>query len=703
MADSKHISVICAAVTFLTTLLLAAFIGGGAFGVLTPVSYEDASESEMFTENDLNGQWDTDRATRIRLLGDHAEVVGNGAYYLNDEVEIVRPGAYVVSGSLTNGSIAVNAARRDKVWILLDGCDIRRERGAAIRIEQANKVFLTLAADSWNSVSCKEAPTEENPSADGAIYSRDDLTINGVGSLRVSANAGHGIVCNDDLVIADCGLEITAERDGLHAHESVRLTGMRLNISAGSDGVSVSNGQGTGFIFMRDGSLSVSGCYEGLEAAEVTVEGGALDIVPRDDGINAPSRKGVIRLKGGNVTIRNSGGRDADGLDSNADIFLEGGTVMVSVPNDGSSNAIDYGRENSGVCRIDGGNVVACGSAGMLESVSEQSEQCVIMHYPGFPQAGASYAAVKKTDGTLVLEWASIPNPFSAVIFSSPALREGETFLVVIDGMETEVAIESRVTVSGERNGFGSGDPGGSGGSGGPGGPGGPGNSVNMGVTAENNFWNTSHMSPWSPNSEEYNSNAGAATNPLSAKISGTLSNFLSPNAFYRGNTVLFPNVDLLTNQVSDNQTGEPPPMPPDGQMGGPPSAPPDGQMGGPPSMPPDGQMGGPPPMPPDGQMGGPPPMPPDGHMGGPPPMPPDGQMGGPPPMPPDGPMGGPPPMPPDAWNADVVTIAEGPQAVTPEQWRDVGITVFILAAGIIFTSLYQVDESEGFQSKRRP
>ena len=653
MADSKHIGVICAAVTFLTTLLLAAFIGGGALGILTPVSYEDASESEMFTENDLNGQWDTDRATRIRLLGDHAEVVGNGAYYLNGEVEIVRPGTYVVSGSLTDGSIAVNAARRDKVWILLDGCDIRRERGAAIRVEQANKVFLTLAADSWNSVSCQEGPTEENPGADGAIYSRDDLTINGAGSLRVSANAGHGIVCNDDLVIADCGLDITAERDGLHAHESVRLTGMRLSVSAGSDGVSASNNQGTGFIFMRDGCLSVSGCYEGLEAAEVTVAGGALDIVPRDDGINAPSRNGVIRLKGGSVTIRNSGGRDADGLDSNADIFLEGGTVMISVPNDGSSNAIDYGRENGGVCRIDGGNVVACGSAGMLESVSEQSEQCVIMHYTGFSQTGASYAAVKKPDGTPILEWASIPNPFSAVIFSSPALREGETFLVAVDGMETEVAIESRITVSGERNGFG---------------PGGPGV---MSITTGNNFWNTSHMSPWSPNPEEDDSNAGVNTNPLSDRISGTLPNFLSPNVFnkdrYWRNTAIFPNVDLLINQVSDNQTG------------------------GPPSTPPESQMGGPPPMSPDRQTGGPPPMSPDGQMGGPPPMPPDGQMEG------------PPPIPPDAWRTDVVTIAEGPQAVTPEQWRDVGIAVFILVAGIVFASAYKVDESEEFQSKRRP
>ena len=117
--------------------------------------------------------------------------------------------------------------------------------------------------------------------------------------------------------------------------------------------------------------------------------------------------------------------------------------------------------------------------------------------------------------------------------------------------------------------------------------------------------------------------------------------------------------------------------------------------------MSPDGQPGGAPPMSPDGQTEGAPPMPSDGQMGGPPPMPFDGQPGGPPPMPFDGQPGGPPPMPPDVWGTDVVTIAEGPQAVTPEQWRDVGIAVFILAAGLVFASTYQVDDSEGVSSKR--
>ena len=86
---------------------------------------------------------------------------------------------------------------------------------------------------------------------DGTIYSRDDLTINGTGSLAVSAVYQHGIVCNDNLAITGGHLTINAVQDGIHAHDSVRIRDAALSITAGDDGITVSNDDETAFLYVE--------------------------------------------------------------------------------------------------------------------------------------------------------------------------------------------------------------------------------------------------------------------------------------------------------------------------------------------------------------------------------------------------------------------------------------------------------------------
>lgn len=109
----------------------------------------------------------------------------------------------MISGELSDGNLVIEADRDDKIWLLLDGAAIHCEDDAAIRVEQAGKVFLTLADGTENSITSGAEYDGDVVSSgvDGAIYSRDDLTINGNGTLSVTAGYRHGIVCNDDLVI----------------------------------------------------------------------------------------------------------------------------------------------------------------------------------------------------------------------------------------------------------------------------------------------------------------------------------------------------------------------------------------------------------------------------------------------------------------------------------------------------------------------
>ena len=451
MSTSKHIDIICVIALLCTLLVTGLFINGRALGIL-PVTDDDTGDGP-FTANDLNGDWDTAGATQITLTGDGGSVKGNGAYIHDGSVHIVYAGKYVLSGELDDGSVIIDAEVDGKIWLLLDGVSLHCEDSAAILVEQADKVFLTLAEGTVNTVSGGASYSEKAVSSkiDGVIYSRDDLTINGGGSLRVTAPYKHGIVCNDDLVIAGGTINITAARDGIHANDSASFADVDLTINAGDDGITVSNDDETAWLYVESGNISIPSCYEGIEAIDITIAGGVIDIRPTDDGINANGRgdHSVIRITGGDITIINETGRDADGLDSNGSIYVSGGNTFISVNT--SSYALDYGSENGGVCKISGGTVVAAGGSAMAEGFDSSSEQCFIMYNTSTVPAGTAVTLKNGAGAVLVSE--VIPCVFSSIVISTPELRMGETCTISIGGTEAEITVDN----SSSSNGFGMG------------------------------------------------------------------------------------------------------------------------------------------------------------------------------------------------------------------------------------------------------
>ena len=195
MSTHKHIDLICVAVLVCTLLLTVLFINGERLG-LRPIvdgDAESSSDSAFFTRNDRDGSWSTAGAARITLSGLSASVSGGGAYVYDGNVVIAQAGRYVISGALNDGSVIVSADSSAKVWILLDGADITCSDDACLRIDNADKVFLTLAAGSENRLTSGESysQTALDDGTDGAIFAHDDLhrlvtllTEDGVESTR---------------------------------------------------------------------------------------------------------------------------------------------------------------------------------------------------------------------------------------------------------------------------------------------------------------------------------------------------------------------------------------------------------------------------------------------------------------------------------------------------------------------------------------
>lgn len=488
MSTNKKIDIICVVVLILAIILTVLFMNGEKLG-LTVVVDEDAeitTTSSYFTNNDMDGDWDTSEATVITLEGEDITVSGTGAYANDGNVYIAQSGYYVVSGTLSDGSIVVSAEDNSKIWIMLDGVDIYCEDDAGIIVEQADKVFLTLADGSENTIETGSEYSEEavEDDRDGAIFSHDDLTINGSGSLTVTTSYSHGIVSKDDLIITGGTISVTAPADGLKANDALNITDADITIDVEDDGITCDTS-----VYIGGGTILISNSYEGIEAVIVEIEDGDITIYSTDDGINAnggsteefgmgqmessittdsettdseTTEETYISISGGSLRIFNEGGNDADGIDSNGDIRISGGTIFVSLTDGGSNNAIDYASENGGVAVITGGIIIAAGSSGMAESFDSTSTQASILYTTSASMEAGTTVSVVDADGNEIISW-EVPYSFSSINISSPDLVIGETYTITAGDESETVTLEDVVTTAGEATAGGMGQMGGTG------------------------------------------------------------------------------------------------------------------------------------------------------------------------------------------------------------------------------------------------
>lgn len=450
MSTGKHFSALCALVLALALAVTVLFMNGEALGIRV-VRDEDSEANEdsgYFTTNDQNTAWTA--ATTITLSGDTATVSGSGAYANGGSVTIASAGYYDVTGTLTDGSLIVDAGKNAKVFLRLNGVTITCSDDAAIRVNQADKVFLTLAEGTENTVTSGENYSEAAlaDKTDGAIFAHDDLTINGSGALTVTAAYKHGIAANDSLRITGGKITVTAPADTIHVNDSLHITGAAITLSAGDDAIHSDTSMA-----ILGGSLTVNTCCEGIEAPEILIEDGAVTVTSTDDGINAcgtetsdGSLPGVT-INGGTVTLLNPSGRDADGIDSNGNIDINGGLVYISLVGDGGNCALDYGSENGGACRINGGTVVACGGSTMLETMSENSAQPSLL-YAGTTQAAGTEITLQDSNGETLLTYAA-PNSFSAVLVSCPEMATGSTYTLTLGDTAQEITLTQVATTYG--------------------------------------------------------------------------------------------------------------------------------------------------------------------------------------------------------------------------------------------------------------
>ena len=420
-------------------------------------------DSTYFTDRDSKIDYEESTASKIVLSSTTAKITGDGAKLEDKTVKITKEGTYILSGSSDGLNVVVEAADTEKVWLVFDNLSMKGV-SAPIQVLTADKVFITLAKGSTNTI--EDIETAENEELNAAIYSKSDLTINGSGKLIVNGKYEHGIKSSDDLKMLGGSFVITAANDGLNANDALNIKDSVIEISAKGDGIHSDKN-----VYIDGKSLNIKESEEGIEGKVVDIVSGDIDIKSSDDGINAtdsslktdnlpadvqekiknrPERpegeavpegemqrpEGMPRgggfenqegteiiIRGGDLYIDASG----DGIDSNGNLTVSGGKVVIEGSGGRGDGAIDY----NGTGLVTGGEVLALGGSDMLQSFSSESAQSHIAVTAKESIAVGAKITIKDESGKVLYEHIN-KKAFSALVYSSKDLVKAKNYTVQI-------------------------------------------------------------------------------------------------------------------------------------------------------------------------------------------------------------------------------------------------------------------------------
>ena len=230
-----------------------------------------------------------------------------------------------------------------------------------------------------------------------------------------------GLKAENNIVVEGGTMTIDSYDDAIHSNNLVYLKGGKVQVSSGDDGV-----HGNEKLVIDGADVDVLYSYEGLESKVITLESGNVTVVAEDDGVNANEEgSSEFNINGGYLSINAKG----DGLDSNGNVEMKGGTVIVSGPTNNGNGSLDF----NGTFNLTGGTLVAAGSTGMFQTPSNSSTQrSIFMTFPSTLNAN-TLIHVEDSKGNTIVTYAP-EKEFQGILISSANLKDGEEYTIYTGG-----------------------------------------------------------------------------------------------------------------------------------------------------------------------------------------------------------------------------------------------------------------------------
>lgn len=501
--------------------------------------------------------WDSMKTTKITL---------------SKSLTISEEGVYILTGNIKDGNITVDCS--GNVKLVLNNVNIKSSDGPAIIVNNAKNIVIETEDGTENYL--EDGTNYSNVDYDGCIYSKDDLILQGNGTLNVISNYADAIVSTDDLKIVSGIYNITSQDDGIRGKDSVYIVDGVINIKSDGDAIKSTNDTDStkGYIYIKNGTFNIGSVqdalqaqtkliidggtfdivtnggsaqdgsaidksfgnkgsydetsskglkasdnlvinggnfkinskddsvhsnsnvsisnaniemysgddgihadndviinsgtiiinksYEGIEGKNITIKSGTINVTSSDDGINIsggndsssmsgrPGQNGgmdadsggILTISGGTIYVNS----DGDSLDSNGSIVMSDGEVYVDGPTNNGNGALDY----NATFTMSGGRIIAVGSSGMAQSTSTSSSQVSIMF--NLNNTYSQEFTIEDSNGNVVFKYSPKKN-YQNVMFSSSDLKQGETYILKIDGNQvSSITANSMVNTTGNSN-----------------------------------------------------------------------------------------------------------------------------------------------------------------------------------------------------------------------------------------------------------
>ncbi|WP_208591156.1 carbohydrate-binding domain-containing protein [Gracilibacillus suaedae] len=267
-------------------IVVAVLISGCSKSTENTSLIESAQAIVSYDTEDTYTDWDEGNVTNITFDNQSIDIEeDNNGVSLNDNtVRIHTSGTYVLEGNTTDNNIVIDAEDEGTVRLILNGVSLESKSTAPIFIKQADKTIISVEEGTSNTITdpSEYVYEEDTDEPKAAIYSKDDLTINGTGNLMVNGNYNDGITGKDDLKIIETTIDIIAKDDGIVGRDLFAMNDAQITIDAGGDGVKASNDtdEDKANIVLDKGSLTIEAGSDGIQSENtVTIVDGKYDII----------------------------------------------------------------------------------------------------------------------------------------------------------------------------------------------------------------------------------------------------------------------------------------------------------------------------------------------------------------------------------------------------------------------------------------
>lgn len=303
-----------------------------------------------YTADELDYDYDEAEVVAITLNGDNISCKSSDVNIDGSTITIQKAGTYLLSGTLTDGNIIVDSDDKENVRLIFNGVEISNSTTTPLYIKNAEKTIVTLVDGTENTLSDGEnyiLDDESNNDPNGTIFSKDDLVINGLGSLTINANYNYGIQSKNLLKIISGNIDIISNGDSIIGKDGVIVKEAVINIESQEDGIKATKvEENKGYIYLDNPEITIKAKKDGIQAVTcLYVKDGKYNIETGETNENSQSnldtstdysRKGMkagvdITIENGEYTIDS----EDDGIHSNNSITVNAGTVNIASKDDG--------------------------------------------------------------------------------------------------------------------------------------------------------------------------------------------------------------------------------------------------------------------------------------------------------------------------------------------------------------------------------